>query len=181
MKLSSACEVKLVLKDLSAPYVAVDADSDQATVTITLRGDLNINIRSALAERLTEHLKQDLKEHLAQLPGSQPRQLVFDVTQVDFLDCGAAAVIFTGPTYRPGEETDTGCDYRRGPGELILDGNYGRKLEDTISAGLPSSPSLPSGPALAGTRSTVGPAKLRRAATTPPPPCWSARTALIPA
>ena len=66
MKLSSAGDVKLVLKDLSAPCVAVDADSDQATVTITLRGDLNITTRSALSELLTGHLKQDLKRHLAQ-------------------------------------------------------------------------------------------------------------------
>lgn len=86
-----------MLKDLSAPYVAVDGDSDQANVTITLRGDLNITTRSALSELLTEHLKQDLNEHLAQLPGSQPRSM-------------------------------------------------------------------------------VGPATLRRPATTPPPPCWSART-----
>jgi anti-anti-sigma factor len=80
-----------VLQDRSGPYVAVDADRDLGIVTITLRGELNSTARSALSEHLTEHLA----EYRAQLAGTQPRQLVIDMAEVDFLDWAAAAVIFT--------------------------------------------------------------------------------------
>ena len=80
-----------MLQDQSAPYVTVDADSDQATVTITFGGNFDITTRSALSELLTEQLT----EHLTQPAGNEPGQLVFDMAQVDFLDEAAAAVIFT--------------------------------------------------------------------------------------
>jgi anti-anti-sigma factor len=80
-----------VLQDRSAPYVAVDVNRDLGIVTITLRGELDITARSALSEHLTEHLA----EYLAQLASTQPEQLVFGMTGVDFLDRAAAAAIFT--------------------------------------------------------------------------------------
>lgn len=80
-----------MLQDQSRPYVAVDANRDQAIVTITLRGELDSTARSALSEHLTEHLA----EYRAQLEGTHPRQLVIDMAEVDFLDRAAAAVIFT--------------------------------------------------------------------------------------
>jgi anti-anti-sigma factor len=80
-----------VLQDRSRPYVAVDANRDQGIVTITLRGELDSTARSALSEHLTKHLA----EYRAQLSGTQPRQLVIDMAEVDFLDWAAAAVIFT--------------------------------------------------------------------------------------
>lgn len=80
-----------MLQDRSRPYVAVDANRDQGIVTITLRGELDSTARSALSEHLTKHLA----EYRAQLAGTQPRQLVIDMAEVDFLDWAAAAVIFT--------------------------------------------------------------------------------------
>ena len=80
-----------VLQDRTRPYLAVDADPNQGIVTITLRGELDSTARAALSEHLTEHLA----EYCAQLAGTQPRQLVFDMAEVDFLDWAAAAVIFT--------------------------------------------------------------------------------------
>ncbi len=78
-----------MLQDRSRPYVAVDANRDQGIVTITLRGELDSTARSALSEHLTKHLA----EYRAQLAGTQPRQLVIDMAEVDFLDWVLAAAL----------------------------------------------------------------------------------------
>jgi anti-anti-sigma factor len=80
-----------VPKDSPALYVAVATDCDQSMVTVTFRGHLDMRVRSALAGHLAEHLT----EHLAQLEGTRPGQLVFDMTEVGSLDKATAAVIFT--------------------------------------------------------------------------------------
>ena len=74
-----------------ALYVAVEADCDRSTVTVTLCGELDMSVRSALSGHLAEHLT----EHLAQLEGTRPGELVFDMTEVTFLHKATAAVIFT--------------------------------------------------------------------------------------
>lgn len=57
------------------------AHSQPKTVVLCLRGDLDVTVRTRLAKIL------------APLPGRHPDQLVIDMTEVNFLDCGSAAVV----------------------------------------------------------------------------------------
>jgi anti-anti-sigma factor len=56
--------------------------SQEKTAVIRLRGELDVTVRIILAE------------FLAPLPDMRLDRLVIDLNQVDFLDCGTAAVIF---------------------------------------------------------------------------------------
>jgi anti-sigma B factor antagonist len=51
------------------------------TVTMVIRGELDLASSPALAARLS------------QLPPGEPRRLVFDMTGVSFIDCAAARLI----------------------------------------------------------------------------------------
>jgi anti-anti-sigma factor len=56
-------------------------DMATGTVTVVLSGELDLTSIPSLAA------------HLEQILAGQPRQLVFDMTRVGFLDCAAARVI----------------------------------------------------------------------------------------
>jgi len=72
---------------------AVAPATQEKTAVIHLRGELDMTVRTTLAELL------------APLSDMRPNRLVIDLDEADFLDCGTAAVIFNAALHalRPGE------------------------------------------------------------------------------
>lgn len=64
-----------------APPVTVEADPTAGTATVMISGDLDLTTTPPLAEQL------------AQVLGGNPRQLVFDLDRVGFIDCASARLI----------------------------------------------------------------------------------------
>lgn len=71
----------------------VVSSTEEKTAVIHLRGELDVTVRTTVAELL------------APLSDIRPDRLVIDLDQADFLDCGTAAVIFNAArnALRPGE------------------------------------------------------------------------------
>lgn len=62
--------------------ITVPSPSQQKTVVIRLRGELDLTVRTTL------------EELLAPLPGTRPDRLVTDLAEVGFMDCGTVAILF---------------------------------------------------------------------------------------
>ena len=69
---------------------AVKANISGGTATIVLSGELDLAITPSLSE------------HLARVVEGKPRQLVFDMSSVVFLDCAAARLIVSTGRSLPG-------------------------------------------------------------------------------
>jgi anti-anti-sigma factor len=61
--------------------VTVGTDEAAGTVTVVISGELDVTITPSLAELLARVLDR------------KPQRLVFDLAQVDFIDCAAARLI----------------------------------------------------------------------------------------
>jgi anti-sigma B factor antagonist len=75
--------------DIDSLPIAVQAAGDSA-VTVTIRGELDL----ATAPVLSACLERAMARH--------PRSLVFDLTDVGFLDCAAAHVLIEAARTLPG-------------------------------------------------------------------------------
>lgn len=76
-------------QDMYSPTIAVQAVGDGA-VTVTLHGELDV----ATAPGVSAHLEQALEYH--------PRQLVFDLAGVEFMDCAALRMLMETARALPG-------------------------------------------------------------------------------
>ncbi len=70
-----------MLTDSCTLLFAADADMADGTAVITLYGELDLTVRSAL------------REQLAKLAENKPDVLVIDLAGVTFLDCGTAVMM----------------------------------------------------------------------------------------
>ena len=75
--------------DLDSPAIAVRAVGD-GTVTVTIRGELDL----AAAPALSACLEQALERH--------PRSFVFDLADVGFMDCASAHLLIEAARALPG-------------------------------------------------------------------------------
>lgn len=91
------------LSDLGVPAFAVSLSVQGTTLTVHLRGGLDV--RSAAV----------LSEHLAHGRDEQPRALVFDLTRLSYLDCAGARVIAGAARLLPPGQRPV----LRGPGPVV--------------------------------------------------------------
>jgi anti-anti-sigma factor len=73
-----------------APPLTIETRLTAGTATVVIRGELDIATTPLLAERLAEIL------------GRSPQRLVFDMTQVAFVDCAAIRLVVGAGQYLPG-------------------------------------------------------------------------------
>ena len=76
-------------QDLHPPAIAVQAAGD-GTVTVTIRGELDLATAPALSACLAQALER------------QPRLIVFDLAGVGFMDCASAHLIIGAARALPG-------------------------------------------------------------------------------
>jgi anti-anti-sigma factor len=69
------------LRSPRAAHLSFGPDTTTGTATIVLSGELDLTVTPSLSE------------HLAQVLARRPRNLVFDMTRVGFIDCAAARLI----------------------------------------------------------------------------------------
>jgi anti-sigma B factor antagonist len=69
------------LRSSRAAHLSFGPDTTTGTATIVLSGELDLTVTPFLSG------------HLAQVLAHQPRNLVFDMTRVGFIDCAAARLI----------------------------------------------------------------------------------------
>jgi anti-sigma B factor antagonist len=67
-----------------------------------LRGPLPGTVTVALSGELDLVTSSFLGQHLARLLGKRPQRLVFDMAQIDFIDCATARLIVTTGRSLPG-------------------------------------------------------------------------------
>jgi anti-anti-sigma factor len=73
-----------------APALIIETRLTAGTATVVIRGELDIATTPLLAERLAEIL------------GRYPQRLVFDMTQVAFIDCAAIRLVVATRQSLPG-------------------------------------------------------------------------------
>jgi anti-anti-sigma factor len=74
---------------LSELPFTVSASLENATLVITLTGELDFRIRATLAERLSESLAQ------------QPARLIYDLTKVPYIDAGSLYLLMQAARRTP--------------------------------------------------------------------------------
>lgn len=71
-----------MLSDARADFAAIEVDIADGTALVSLRGDMDASMASALADLL------------AGLGNKKPGRLIFDMATVGYLDCATAGVMF---------------------------------------------------------------------------------------